>query len=673
MKNKKISFKSYAWSLGTTSFRTKNFNYVIETQLSLLDEFWKKSENINQNWSSNKILQEKYYDFMKSKKFITGAAKRKAKDAREKTSGLVSLGLIDSERRLTEVGYELLNISNSNDFNSNNEFLLPKDSYIYFKQLLKTSVSINNDIVKPFIVLIKFLSEFDYLTKDEFTYLLPLCINKDITIKIINDLQDIRNNIPNKSVDNTIINVFMSMDNYQNALDKLQDKSIQEQFSNDIIDENLFSEIGMNRKSRKLDKKYYPIYQSLKKICFDDDNNEIIELFENVDKLNQKKLWKKYLFGKSTWKQVKSSPKKHFNNSNIITSSKNILEFNKNFFETLHLFKVKLTLEDYFDLNKRYFKLSDCVIFEDNKIHLDIIPKHFFKNISEELFKDAFERTSISSLKSNCNFTDIHKSLVFNKNTIINGINLEFGTSIKNMEEARKVVQDERYKRFNDLIDTKFTNETLITLLNDFETRNDNNIYKLVTDNADVPTIFEYIIGIIWYKISERKGKILDYMHLSLEADLLPKTHASGGEADIEYYYDKCIDYPEHYLLIEVTLADGTNQRRMEMEPVSRHLGEHILKHENNSSYCIFGTTHLDRNVISDFRNRKTYQYYNKDCSKMVDGLKIIPLQTKELKTILYNKLTYKQLYDIFDNAFKSNESIPNWYEKEIINTIGAN
>lgn len=45
---------------------------------------------------------------------------------------LVSLGLIDTERRLIEVEHQLLDINN-NDFNSDNEFLLPKDSYIYFK------------------------------------------------------------------------------------------------------------------------------------------------------------------------------------------------------------------------------------------------------------------------------------------------------------------------------------------------------------------------------------------------------------------------------------------------------------------------------------------------------------------------------------------------------------
>ena len=39
-----IPYKSFCWSLGTTSFRTKNFNKTIEEQLSLLDEFWKLEE-----------------------------------------------------------------------------------------------------------------------------------------------------------------------------------------------------------------------------------------------------------------------------------------------------------------------------------------------------------------------------------------------------------------------------------------------------------------------------------------------------------------------------------------------------------------------------------------------------------------------------------------------------
>ena len=69
---------------------------------------------------------------------------------------------------------------------------------------------------------------------------------------------------------------------------------------------------------------------------------------------------------------------------------------------------------------------------------------------------------------------------------------------------------------------------TIIRLLDDFESRNDDEIRSIVTDNADIPTIFEYVLGIAWYIISERKGDVLEYMNLSLEADLLPKTHAGG-------------------------------------------------------------------------------------------------------------------------------------------------
>ena len=146
-------------------------------------------------------------------------------------------------------------------------------------------------------------------------------------------------------------------------------------------------------------------------------------------------------------------------------------------------------------------------------------------------------------------------------------------------------------------------------LLSDFETRNDINIRRLVTDNADVPTIFEYIVGIVWYKVSNRKGRILDYFNLSLDADLLPKTHAAGGMEDITYRYNATPGYPEHTLLIEATLAEANAQRRMEMEPVSRHLGDFLLRDNRQEAYALFVTPFLHLNVISDFRGRKHLQY----------------------------------------------------------------
>ena len=111
-------------------------------------------------------------------------------------------------------------------------------------------------------------------------------------------------------------------------------------------------------------------------------------------------------------------------------------------------------------------------------------------------------------------------------------------------------MENQRTKRFNTLIDEKFTDEAIITLLNHFENRNDDYIKSYITNNADIPTIFEYVLGIVWYKISERKGKILEYMKLSLDANLFPKSHAAGGDADIVYEYDKTTTYPKHILLL---------------------------------------------------------------------------------------------------------------------------
>jgi hypothetical protein len=207
-------------------------------------------------------------------------------------------------------------------------------------------------------------------------------------------------------------------------------------------------------------------------------------------------------------------------------------------------------------------------------------------------------------------------------------------------------------------------------LFGKFERREDNAIRQTVTNNADVPTIFEYVLGIAWYLISDRKGDVLSYMNLSLEADLLPRTHAQGGNADIEYVYPQTAAYPAHTLLIEATLADNSNQRRMEMEPVSRHLGEYILSSGDRNAYCVFVSTFLHRNVISDFRHRKTYPYYGENYETAVEGLKILPLATAELQMILCREVNYDKLYTLFESAYQSDEPVPTWYSREMIRKL---
>lgn len=645
-----IPYKSFCWSLGTTSIRTKNFNKTIEEQLSLLDEFWKLEENKSKSWSGNKDLQTRYYDFMQSKDFVEGNAGNKPKDAREKTSGLVDIGLIDDGRKLSNAGKALLKITSENDFSSDNQFQIAKDSYIYLKQLLKTYYNVDGHTVRPFMVLIHLLNKFDYLTLDEYTYLLPLCIGETETNEIIDGISKLR--CRNISIDEIIVNRLMGMLNYKTALDYFIDNEVTEE---------LICEIGLNRKSRQYDKSYFKLYQALHRVFVLNDIDNLISIYDATRDIKIGKWWRNYLFDTTSEKAISNHPVAHLKTT-LFNEVEDENTFKIAFFKIMHLFKAKATLSDYLDLNRRYIKTTDVVLFEDDTIKFDIVPKHFFKSVAAKLYQDAF--TSSELLYEDCDMPEISECLIVDDDTIVAGINEELGINVSDMQSARAALEDTRYQRLQHLIDTKFTDDKILSLLDCFETRNDDEIRSMVTDNADVPTIFEYVLGILWYKASERHGKILDYMKLSLDADLLPKTHAAGGEADIVYEYEATEYYPEHTLLLEATLADSTNQRRMEMEPVSRHLGMHLIRSGNMNSYCVFATNYLNINVISDFRSRKTTPFYDpQDYSKSVAGMKIIPLQTSELKKIVSNGKTYKELYPLFEAAFNSTLLPHEWYE----------
>ena len=364
------AYKSYCWSLGTTSFRMVEFNRKIERQLELLRDFWSKPAFVNQQWSENEPLQEQYYNHLKENDFIEGDAPRKAKDAREKTSGLVDLGLIDDERRLTEAGNALLQIALNADFNTNNLLQIPADSFIYLKQLLKVYSPIDNGYVRPYIVLIMALNRLGELSFDEFTYLLPLAINEAKTQDVFDSIESIRSG--NGTIDETIIDVLMDMPNYQEALDIL--------LKSDVT-ENVITEVGMNRKSRSYDKPYFKLYKALQDVIDTRSNEAAINLFDATKSISGRSatFWKQYLFNTSLTSKVNKEGFATVNHRAHIFNCSDETEFKTEFFKLMHLFKAKSTLSDYFDLNRRYFRTTDTILFQDDKVKFDIIPNCFFK------------------------------------------------------------------------------------------------------------------------------------------------------------------------------------------------------------------------------------------------------------------------------------------------------
>lgn len=657
----KISYVSFMWSLGTTSFRINSLD--TEKLLKLLNQFWDIPENKDVAWDASYSTEKKpdvitiknlFYDFMKEAGFVSGNDAVKYKAAREKTSGLVDLGLIDNNRRTTEVGKEFLEIMDSGDFASDNFLNISKDSYVYFKQLLKMSVAINGKNIRPCIVVMYLINQLGYLTYPEFMNLAPLCCDENTTEFVINKIKEIR--AGKITIEETIKSVFMSMDNYQKGLNAILTEP---------VDENLICIIGMNRKSgtngvAQYDKAYYPLYEALFEVCVNNDYSKLIDVYNASKNIKAGLYIRNSLFNTVSKKQIKEEPRSSVT-PHAIYSVTTIKEFKREFFCLMHFAKTSATLHDYFDLNRRFIKLADIILFEDNQIRLDVIPEAFVNRNVKQLYKYAYMVST--NLEKKTELDEIIPEIDIDETKLAEDIGKKYGVTINTLKEANDLIKNERQKRFNELIDRRFSDDVLLDLLDKFKIRDDVNIRSIVSDSADVPTIFEYILGVIWYKISERKGDILNYMHLDFDADLLPKTHAGGGMSDIEYAYDATDDYPEHTLMLEATLMNASAQKLNEDEPASRHLGEYILRTGKDKSYCVFSAPNIPLNLISSFRNKKTYLYFNQTGDEYIEGLKLIPIMTDEIKQIIISGKKYKDLYPIFEDAFNSTESIKDWYD----------
>lgn len=650
-----LSYKSFCWSMGTTSYRTVHFNFNIERQLQLMEEFRALPGNQGRLWRD---LQTEYYRHMKKSGFVKGDAPIPDKDAREKTSGLVDIGLMDPERSLTEVGRKLLELSRKGDFSSQNLLQLPEDSFLYLKQLMKSGCWVDGSYVRPFLVTLYALTRLDFLTQEEFAYLIPLCVSRESTETVIQAILRCREG--KDGTDSILLERLFSLEQYQAALSR---------FLEGPVTETLLCEVGMNRKSKSYDKSYFPFYTALVNLYRHPDASRLPPLLAAADRLSGSPgaLWKKYLF-RSRAKRTMEKEGLNILFDRPLWSAGSERAFQEEFFRLLHLFKAKSTLHDYFDLNRRYFRLSDALLFVDGKVEMDLLPGCLFRPAADSLLSQAFEPSP--GLDRGIALESILPGLDTDAELLYGRLGRELGEPVRNRQEAEDILRKRRYRRLSWLLDHRFSLPVLLQLLDCFESRNDEIIHNLVTDNADIPTIFEYILGLCWYLISGRKGDVLEHMNLSLEADLLPKTHAAGGSADITYWYPASGERSSHWVLLEATLSEKNNQRRMEMEPVSRHLGDFILKTGEAASYAVLVTPYLDINVISDFRNRRSYQYFSQDRSQRVRGLKILPLSTRELKRILQCGLSYGPLYALFEQAFRSNTDVAEWYEREIADKL---
>lgn len=327
-------------------------------------------------------------------------------------------------------------------------------------------------------------------------------------------------------------------------------------------------------------------------------------------------------------------------------------------------------IKEYSDMCRRAFQVTGLISFDNGLVNLNskwiIAPLlellgDKFKLTGDELYNN-YELNSDSAWFSDLTTIEILNITHSEIQSLYNALGKKFG--ITDLSQVNKMIIDKREKEYRDFIESHFPISTVLTILKLIKQRDDEQVFKLVTENANVPTIYEYILTIAWYHLSQNKNFMIHKtFQVSLDGNKLPLTHRGGGAGDIEIIND------EYALLIEATLMDMNTQKRGELEPVIRHSINFELS--NSGSQTIFIANELDNNVLNIFRASKFIQFNGTLNSGSVDGLSIFALTTDELIQILISGITDIELLEkIKDSNYSEPTQIVNNWRASIISNI---
>ena len=660
----RISSTSGLISLGNTGARLSDSRSVYPQILESLNEF----RRTNTSWD---VPDQEQFAVLLGENDVfnisTDTVVGSAKDVRVKTGFLNQLGFVNSTRILSDLGRELLRV-NSKDKIEINEFDLSEDSFVYLKQFLKYQHP--GFEIKPILSLIYSILEFDNnLPIDFLTFIWSNSTTKEELVqsltayKATRDIKQVlyNNCLTSESVVITRENCdFFFNENNIDDEDEFNDLMYSiiphgkgNSFKNKTI--SLFRDLyryWLNKNTWTSDRKQIYIQENLKSRYKDINSKKSIDYLEylfNTTSLNNSSNWQDIIRFLENTPLMSSTSDKEF----IVS------------FHVLFMFIKKLSIcYEYQDLNIRHLKLLDIFIFEHDSVKLDLIFEYLFKPKKEDLLEIIIleEDDYRSFLESNqLNLGDIYNFLDFEPSNLSKLIAIDHpeieSIGLKNFANKK------REERLTKLVEKVFTRQNIITLFESIYPRNDKQIRKLIKEwysdyDATIPALFEYLLGISFYWISQKKIKLSDILNSGLDSNLLPKTHAGGGKADI------IIKSLARHYLIEATLSEKDGQRKMEAEPVPRHLAKHILE-GNENSLVLFIAGQLDPNNLQVLRMYKFRKWYGKDQS--VDSMNVLPLSVENMIYLLKEEMDFELFESKVDELLESQQvDGKEWYESEI-------
>lgn len=531
--------------------------------------------------------------------------------ARHYTSNLVKIGFADEKRNISESGKTLLYPAMIEK--DELEKILPLDSanIVYLRQLLKLKIfdSAKETFYAPFILAIYILLKKERFSENEF-------------LEIIQGFSP-----------------YSKIDDIENYIDSYKEGDVVDSFESEIpaelkndykLEKSVFSKYFKNQKSSTTTDIYFIFYSLL----FDFSKTVSEQSFEKL---------------LAYYKSEKDILKKAFGKGKEIFKATGLVSFENGYAE--------LAFKD----------ICNCIF------DIDDLKRNFIGKIENQTVCESYDKYEIGMESYFCSVKTVSEILNYDGQKISQKINqIKTIYNETDIENILDIVAEKRNEEFKKFIFEKYPVQKVKDILALFADRtNDNKIKEAVNPDANVPTIFEYIVGIAWFYFSGCRINLLKSFNLTLSANFEPLMHAGGGHGDIVIYEkDKVV-------MLEVTLMNANSQKRGEWEPVLRHSANLKIEEESNGLKrdvtTFFIADEFDYNTINIWKAVSSVSLQSSnDKSKFTSNVIIMPVSTGELSVLIGKADKYDEIIGSVRTLFENSriDFDINWRKKFISQII---
>lgn len=622
--------------------------------------------------------------------------------SRHYTSNLKKLGLITENRLVTDIGKALLNEMEIEMSPLEKALPIQKDNLIFMRQMSKLSIRKTNYEKKTKSTVVTTYSPLNMLItmllkktnmNETFLFQQISLISPYYKFDVKEKIDDMINVDSEKSL-NKIVNEYNSrlMSDEIKFFGSKSDLLTKEEFnSNDAFS---------NQKSSIVKNYYYEFYVLNKKFHSENTQQAMDKLIDFIRTPEKYKAIQKRFNGNRSLFSINTNgritPDK-FNNKNKDNVWVKNADNNDFYVKMAVLNKRRDSIREYYKSFEKLLKISDIISVNGKLVSLTF-PKMWQAldnsvNFENHIFEDERVEGKVSEeTQINPDFVNnLSLEHIWNlSDEESNNVQHEFVSSYgnKSMEEIKFDIAYDREKKFIEKLPSIMPKESLIEILPLFKNREDKKIMKKTTQNATVPTIFEWIIAIAWYYISKNNKlynkspySLLDSMNLLLDSDWFPVNQAAGQKSleeadagDITVKYKKNGKYNDHIVQIEATLMDKNAIKRGEWEPVLRHSANLTADSNPIPVQTYFVTSHRDKNTENIWRSTACTDI--EETAKRHRPVRVIiyPIDIDSivswLKSDDINDIT---VWDAVKKSYDPliNQSFDNNWSQKILNEIG--